>query len=547
MGREPGGSAVKQRFGPINRKQGHRRLNVLFSRARMRIGLFASFGSIDVVPSADSSEGVHILKRYLEYTETRGRVSTMPGGDANPTAISRWKSRIDCARKDYVVDYQVGVSGYRIDLGVRHPDHPERYLAGIECDGATYHSSKSARDRDRLREEVLTDKGWDILRVWSTDWFDNPSLQTARLVERLEALRSKPSATADEFAFFETRRASQANGPETVRSPADATDAPSASDGDAAAADETEEPSPLVGAALFSEKDCLKALNHFRVHVIATEMTDWDSNRSILRDAMIETFVRQRFAEPDEWFEKVPGYLRQGTNPVEKNRYLERICEIVSRLDESHAETHSNFVRNGGHGSTHTPSGSSDSGTGSVKTRNGESNRTEYSAANFSELGVRPEASRFYDHDYEAVLQRMVAHVLKLESPIYEDLLIERIARAHGFQRSGDRIQRAVAKVIGKQCRRTKDDGRTVVWDDGQALRIVSYRNCEPDVRSHGDVPVAELASLAVPFIRVRLSDDDILYRMADHFKLGRLREPTRVRFQMAVDLAREVARTGES
>jgi hypothetical protein len=180
-------------------------------------------------------------------------------------------------------------------------------------------------------------------------------------------------------------------------------------------------------------------------------------------------------------------------------------------------------------------------------TTNGGSNGAGYFATNFSELGQRPEASRFYDHDYETVLQSMVAHVLKHESPIYEDLLIERIARAHGFQRSGDRIQRAVAKVIGKQYRRTKDDGRTVVWGDGQASRIVSYRSCEPDVRSHGDVPVAELASLAVPFIRVRLSDDDILYRMADHFKLGRLREPTRVRFQMAVDLAREVARTAMS
>lgn len=543
-GREPGGSAVKQRFGPINRKQGHRRLNVLFSRARMRIGLFASFGSSDVVPSADSSEGVHTLRRYLEYAETRGRVSTMPGGDAESDSDFEVEVAERLRAKGYVVDYQVGVSGYRIDLGVRHPDHPERYLAGIECDGATYHSSKSARDRDRLREEILTDKGWDIVRIWSTDWFDNPSLQTARLVERLEALRSKPAADVDEFAFrFETQQASQVDGPEPPPSSSDTTDERSAPDGDAEPAVGTfDEPSPLVGAASFSEKDCFEALNHFRSHVIATDITDWDPNRSILRDGMIETFVRQRFADPDEWFEKVPGYLRQGTNPVEKNRYLERICGIVSRLDQSPAEGHPNSTRSAGHGATLPSIGSSGFGVGSEKP-SGNSNG-EYSATSFSELGLRPEASRFYDHDYDAVLQRMVVHILEQESPIYQDLLIERIARAHGFQRSGDRIQRAVAKVIGKQYRRTKDDGRTVIWGDGPASRIVTYRNCEPDVRSHGDVPVAELASLAVPFIRVRLSDDDILYRMADHFKLGRLREPTRVRFQMAVDLAREVART---
>jgi very-short-patch-repair endonuclease len=547
-GREPGATAVKQRFGPINRKQGHRRLNVLFSRARMRIGLFTSFGSTDVVPSADSSEGVHTLKKYLEYAETRGRVSTMPGGDAESDSDFEVEVAERLRAKDYIVDYQVGVSGYRIDLGVRHPDHPERYLAGIECDGATYHSSKSARDRDRLREEVLADKGWDILRVWSTDWFDNPSLQTARLVERLEALRRQPASSVDEFAFrFETQRAIRDEGQETDRSSADATYPPSAAVSDDGSAVTSEEPSPLVGAPSFCEQDCFVALNHFRSHVIATEITDWDPNRSILRDAMIETFVRQRFADPEEWFEKVPGYLRQGTNPAEKNRYLERICEIVSRLDQSPTERRPASPRNGSRAPTRPPIGSSGFRVGSEGMTNGGSNGTAYSVTNFSELGLRPEAPRFYDHDYEAVLQSMVAHVLKHESPIYEDLLIERIARAHGFQRSGDRIQRAVAKVIGKQYRRTKDDGRTVVWGDGQTSRIVTYRNCEPDVRSHGDVPVAELASLAAPFIRVRLSDDDILYRMADHFKLGRLREPTRVRFQMAVDLAREAARTAES
>lgn len=547
-GREPGGTAVKQRFGPINSKQGHRRLNVLFSRARMRIGLFTSFGSADVVPSADSSEGVHTLKKYLEYAETRGRVSTMPGDDAESDSDFEVEVAERLRAHDYVVDYQVGVSGYRIDLGVRHPDHPERYLAGIECDGATYHSSKSARDRDRLREEVLTDKGWDILRVWSTDWFDNPSLQTARLIEKLEALRTRPPSSVDEFEFrFETQRAGQDEGQEADRSSAEASYPPSTEGNDHGATGTSDEASPLVGAGSFSEQDCFLALNHFRNHVIATETADWDPNRSILRDAMIETFVRQRFADPEEWFEKVPGYLRQGTNPAEKNRYLERICEIVSRLDQSPGEIHPTFVGNGSLAPTLPTIGSSGFRLGSEATTKGGSNGAEYSATNFSELGLKPEASRFYDQGYETVLQSMVAHVLKHESPIYEDLLIERIARAHGFQRSGDRIQRAVAKVIGKQYRRTKDDGRTVVWDNGQASRIVTYRNCEPDVRSHGDVPVAELASLAVPFIRVRLSDDDILYRMADHFKLGRLREPTRVRFQMAVDLAREVASTAES
>jgi very-short-patch-repair endonuclease len=549
-GREPGGSAMKQRFGPINRKQGHRRLNVLFSRARMRIGLFTSFGSTDVVPSTDSSEGVHILKKYLEYAETRGRVSSMPGGDAESDSDFEVEVAERLRAKGYAVDYQVGVSGYRIDLGVRHPNHPERYLAGIECDGATYHSSKSARDRDRLREEVLIHKGWDIVRVWSTDWFDNPNLQTARLIEKLEALRTRPAPDSDEYVFhgdtpasadqFESDPpeepseilASPVNGAET----SDETSATPSASGD--------------GTAPFSEKECFQALSDFRSHLIAVEMADWEPHRSILRDAMIETFVRQRFCDPDEWFEKVPGYLRQGTNPVEKGRYLDRICEIVCRLDRAATTSGETDFKLEGDPETPGPIQTRLSlgfGAKRDETVDGKANGAAYSTTNFSELDSKPEAARFYDRDYEPVLQDMVAHVLKHESPIYEDLLIERIARAHGFQRSGDRIQKAVAKIIGKQYLRTKDDGRTVVWGDGSASRLVTYRSCEPDVRSHGDVPIAELASLAVPYIRVRLSDDDILYRMADHFRLGRLREPTRLRFQMAVNLARQAARAPTS
>jgi very-short-patch-repair endonuclease len=210
-GPEPDSSVLKQRFGPINRKQGHRRLNVLFSRARMRIGLFSSFGSADVVPGPNSSEGVHVLRKYLEYAEMRGRISITQRPNRNADSDFEVEVAERLRSRGYVVDYQVGVSGYRIDLGVRHPDHPEYYLAGIECDGAAYHSSKSARDRDRLREEVLRDKGWEIARVWSTDWFDNPTLQTARLVQKLESLRLKPPTERDGYVFSAALSTSRQN------------------------------------------------------------------------------------------------------------------------------------------------------------------------------------------------------------------------------------------------------------------------------------------------------------------------------------------------
>ena len=92
--------------------------------------------------------------------------------------------------KGWTVDTQVGCSGYRIDLGVRDPERPGRYLLGIEYDGASYHSAKTARDRDRLREQVLRGLGWQIHRVWSTDWLQNPT----RCFERIEkALADAPA------------------------------------------------------------------------------------------------------------------------------------------------------------------------------------------------------------------------------------------------------------------------------------------------------------------------------------------------------------------
>ena len=559
-GPEVGTSVLKQRFGPINRKQGHRRLNVLFSRARTRVGLFCSFGSADVVPTPESSEGVHVLRKYLEYAETRGRVSVLPGPGADADSDFEIEVAERLRARGYVIDYQVGVSGYRIDLGVRHPDHPERYLAGVECDGATYHSSKSARDRDRLREEVLNDKGWDILRIWSTDWFDNPALQTTRLLAKLELLRRKPAVERSEYTIV-TETAPPIDEAEPVEAVGGSADPVAPGSGTATAPEaggdeplaRPETVTGLQEKSSLTEAECFEALRQFRDQVIGSEMADWEPHRSILRDAMIETFVRQRFVEPDDWFDKVPGYLRQGTNPIEKTRYIDRICDIVARLNDAEAvATRADPQKSPGlfdripdaaqGGSASNADGQP--ATPAVVAPNGD----EYVATNYSLLGLRLDPARFYDREYESVLNSMVALTLKHEAPIYEDVLVARIARAHGFQRSGDRIQRAVSRVVGRRYRKTQDDGRTVIWSENSPETIlVPYRRGQSEVRSHTDTPVAELASLALPYIRVRLPDDDILYRMANHFQLGRLREPTRVRFQSAIDLARRTLTTGSA
>ncbi|MGA8495439.1 MAG: AAA domain-containing protein, partial [Xanthobacteraceae bacterium] len=356
-GYEPNLNLLKQRFGPINGKQGHRRLNVLFSRARQRIGLFVSFGSADVRPTEKSHQGVHVLRRYLEYVEGRGRapiesVGTEVDSDFESAVADRLRA------VGYTVEYQVGVSGFRIDLGVRNPASPETFLAGIECDGAQYHSSKSARDRDRLREEILTELGWKILRVWSTDWFLDPDEEVRKLILKLEKLRnaSQEQRQPAKYSFKVTPQDDFEVTPQDESVPATSSIESSGTITDDADTPTINQPSqdptgpsqtpPTNGIRLTGElptnvlqpapiflADLPQQLREFRETVIAKEMADWEPQRSILREGMIETFTTMRLKDPGDWFKRVPQYQRQNTNPIEKQKYLDRICEIVQSVE----------------------------------------------------------------------------------------------------------------------------------------------------------------------------------------------------------------------
>jgi len=177
---------VMNRFGPINGVYGHRRLNVLFTRAKDRVEVFTSMRPLDIKAGEGSQPGVHALRAYLEYAET-GRLEI---GEATGRETESEFERLVRARlveKGFDVTPQVGVAGYFIDLAVRHPRR-SGYLLGIECDGATYHSARSARDRDRLRQQVLERLEWKIYRIWSTDWFHNPDGEMQRLLAHMQRL-----------------------------------------------------------------------------------------------------------------------------------------------------------------------------------------------------------------------------------------------------------------------------------------------------------------------------------------------------------------------
>jgi very-short-patch-repair endonuclease len=356
-GPAPGSKQVLQRFGPIAGKQGHRRLNVLFSRARIRVVLFTSMSSMDVKPSDTSSHGVHVLKRYLAYAEARGRAPSESVGSEFESDFEMEVAR-RLEDRGYKVDKQVGVSGFRIDLGIRHPDQPGVYIAGIECDGATYHSSKSARDRDRLREEVLRGLGWNILRVWSTDWFYNADTQTERLVKQIEALRKAPVTAYPEYRVtipeptpateFEPQPAAAA--PPEDR-PVDKAAAPHGPDGTlfdlepVQAPKKTAETQAALPLGFASTKaaqvrpngtitleQARAELEEFRRTRIEAEFPGAEPQRSILRKQMIDVMLARRFDDPDDFFAKIPDILRRGTDARQKI-YLEDICTIIGRME----------------------------------------------------------------------------------------------------------------------------------------------------------------------------------------------------------------------
>jgi very-short-patch-repair endonuclease len=187
-------------FGPLNGEGGHRRLNVAISRAREAVVIYSSLMPEQIELSRVRAAGVRDLKHYLEFAIKGPRAlaeQSMPTGLEPDSPFETAVIRI-LRNHDWVVHPQVGCSGYRIDIGVVDPRAPGRYLVGIECDGRTYHSGATARDRDRLRQHILEGLGWKIHRIWSTDWWLNPEGEVTKIMTRLQALLEDVEQTESE-------------------------------------------------------------------------------------------------------------------------------------------------------------------------------------------------------------------------------------------------------------------------------------------------------------------------------------------------------------
>jgi very-short-patch-repair endonuclease len=183
-------------FGPVNRSGGWRRLNVAITRARRRVELISSFSAADMRTGESRSEGLAALQAYVDYS-ARGLAAlavdlSQSEGDAESPLEESILSVLRSWGHEVVP--QLGAAGYRIDMAIRDPEQPGRFLLAVEADGAAYHSSRAARDRDRLRQEVLEGLGWRLHRIWGPSWYRDREAELVRLREAID--RAKHGDTA---------------------------------------------------------------------------------------------------------------------------------------------------------------------------------------------------------------------------------------------------------------------------------------------------------------------------------------------------------------
>ena len=423
----------------LNKDGGHRRLNVAITRARRELVVFASLRPEQIDLGRTRARGVRDFKHFLEFADRGARALAEAFAPTGGDVESPFEAAVMAAleAKGWTVHTQIGVSGFRVDLGVVHPDAPGRYLAGVECDGATYHSSATARDRDRLREHVLTDLGWRIRRVWSTEWWMDAEGALAKLDKRLredlEADRARATAAAITT--------------EDVVEPVAA------------------EPEGL-------------------------EPEDEQSSVSSAEEAPPEP---ANDAQPAA--ETAPPRL-----------YADQVMPAVITVAPAvpHRE------------------------------------QRDYRIADLADLGLAIEPGRFYDASYRPALSAMVAHVLDVEAPMYEELLIRRVARAHGLQRVGHLVREAIVAQIDASVARSDDDGRPVLWPPGEEPRAsYPHRLADPGVRGHVDTPMAELVGLAGT-LQSNASEAERARLMGQKLGLSRIEASARARFERASEMARQ-------
>jgi very-short-patch-repair endonuclease len=412
--------AVSMNFGPMNRDGGERRLNVAITRARHEMRVFSSLRAEQFDLSRTQAAGVRDLKHFLEFAERGPRALA----EATKGSLGGFESPFEeavasaLASKGWQVQTQIGASSFRVDLGVVHPDASGTYLCGVECDGATYHRSATARDRDMLREQVLRGLGWEIVRIWSTDWWVDRSGTLEKVHASLERLLE------------------------------------------------------------VSRRERSKAKEREAAEVEATE-----------------AIAKAR---------------------AEAGAPLETVAPVNTALREGVA------ARDG-----------VDSVNGAAAIRQPE---LEFCGGSFG-----ANADAFFDASYDVQLRTVVEQIVGREGPIRDTVLARKIARIHGWQRTGARIQERVSAVAFSCLKHTEEDVGVFFWanDRGPEAAIVFSGGSDAG-RNVDEICLAELVSLAKLVLAESKGGDGAVAAMAKRLGMHHVRAASRGRFESALEAAQQ-------
>jgi very-short-patch-repair endonuclease len=306
-------------FGPVSRDGGERRLNVLASRAREKCVVFSSITAADI-PADSEVRGTRMLRALLSFAETGKLSAGTLHGDGFDSPFEESVARV-IREAGFHAHSQVGVSSFRIDLGVVDPPRPGEYILGVECDGAAYHSARSARDRDRLRQEVLEGLGWRLHRIWSTDWFRNPQRESDKLLAAIKAVKDKADSRGVEVIQDDDLPEMEAHN--------------SASEGGSATADDLDELGILSNTVEY--KECVPAVPYRRdlldlsVHEIARIALMVVEAEGPIHTEEVARRIREAFSL-QKTGRRILAHVRAGLKNLSRNASVVRDGEFWSAV-----------------------------------------------------------------------------------------------------------------------------------------------------------------------------------------------------------------------
>jgi len=557
---------AERQDSPLSGTAYEQRFNVATSRARDRMILVRSV-ELEGLRQSDK-----LRRALLEHF----RVPFASEGQSAVSRRERCESPFETemfdmlAERGFRIDTQVPVGNFRIDLVVEGEN--DRRLA-IECDGDRYHGPDKWSE-DMVRQRILERAGWEIWRCFASRFVRDRDGVLSELLALLRQRGIEPVGAGEGWISRHTEQRRWRTPP-----PDDGIIVPDA---------ETEveentwnELTPSIsggtvksdGENLTSESDVSRDNSSSDLFEEPTVPSAGSGSR--VSEAQVQIEIVALMGDGRPWTNAQLKHALLAVLPLspadraranfrpneEKWEELVNNALSASRSNSLHAR---GVIRSAGRGVHILVKAEDIDGVQETKresaalalplqienlereailTVNGFDHSSEirpYTMADFSVIGIEPDPAILYDAQYTATLRRLVAHVISVEGPIYDDLLAVRIARAHGKDRTGRIIHQLTMDAVDRRFLRTQEDDRDLFWPEGARTDVAfPYRPSADGARSHADIPLAELASIALPFVHSSLSDEEIIQKMANNFELERIRQATRRRFVSALDIAK--------